>query len=279
MNKNHPFDRHFHLGNYDEFIEMVEKLPHEAWMSSHKKAAWNGTADWESAMTRAKEGWPQGIKALSNVEISDNIFDAVIPPEAYEKIFKNVMAGGAIDMESAIADVPEQFISETQDETKVTQGHKLLRFYINGVNNHTVKKDAFFYRGAIAYKLIEYLEVCGYSVEVTGLYPISNGQEAYCAYVTIKEFNDLIDPNKLCVSLCSVFMLRRFMFFFLENQDEEFRKKFGICEAGGYGQEYVPNKEELELENPEDALFFAACGMNDRIKILEDFQNMVSKTL
>ncbi len=211
---------------YPSWSEVVQRLYHEKpkWLlneaSQHSDAIeWSGTYTYQQAIDYLRDGWPQGLAKLREFQrkLPPDIFDCVMPISDYKLELRHSIAGGSIDMPLHITGAsPEVFVSEQLPmDTDIKRGNRLATIYMQTFNSCFTNEDAFFWRGAYVFALVEHLEQCGYSVEFWLVNHGSDGSPAgdeQRIYVRAKEFGELLDTNKLAVTTASSFMLRRFMF-------------------------------------------------------------------
>jgi len=239
--KDNPYHKtYFHRYNkWSEFVDALNNAkknhnPNASDSSQSDERAssipWSGTHTFEEALKHLNEGWQWGLDRIKDIRttIPPDLFDCIMPIVDYKPEMQHKIAGGTLDVGQFITGAtPENFITEViphdATENPKQQGKKLITIYIQLYNSCHCDWDAFLYRGSYAFAMIEHLENCGYSVELWSVFynRISrHGEEHQRIYVKTKEFGELFDANKLAVTLCSPFFLRRFIFALQETYDD-----------------------------------------------------------
>jgi len=220
---------------------------------------WSGAHNWKEALNFLDKGWQEGldqIKRIQENQIPPDLFDCIMPIEDYKPHMKHQIAGGTLDVGQFVTGAsPENFVAEVVDHeaSEKVKGKKLITIYIQSFNSCCMGYDAFMYRGAYTYSMIEHLENCGYSVELwtvhycmAGRY--SNTPQTQKIYIKVKEFGELFDTNKLAISLCSPFYMRRFIFALQESFEDIGEVNAAVQNA--YCYPATGNVEDVAL--PED---------------------------
>jgi len=270
--------------SWDEFRSVLDNEPKlekdnsdlNVWSSKETTETddWYGTKSWLEAMFILDAGgW--GIPKLERTKIDDKITDSIAPLEDYLTEYVPTVAGGTINIEAAIADSsPEHFMEEEETETVMTKGKRLLTIYVNCWNHCGIPEDCYFHRGALIYKAIDHLETLGYGCEVIATFPCRSGQEAHVTYVKVKDFQEMMDIDKLCITMCATFMMRRFLFHLQELEPLDIRKKFGYFASGGYGTQIrmgTLSDEDIAIQQDSSELIFwyDVSGL-ERVKDIEE---------
>src|SRR5882672_4570468 len=166
----HRFD------TWSEFMEAVTNgkrnplAANKSQESNHSR--WSGTTTFQEALDHLYNGWTEGLQCIRALqrELPTDLFDCVMPVKDYKPELQHKIAGGIIDVPTVLTGAtPENFIQEVtplESSANVVSGRKLITLYYNISNNSGMMEDAFFYRGAYTFLLVEHLENCGYSVEV-----------------------------------------------------------------------------------------------------------------
>jgi len=288
QNKVHRYD------TWAEFMEIVKHgTPNERAttpLSSRKDEwaqtkPWSGAHDFNEALRWLEKGWDDGIKRLRNFQrgIPPDLYDCIMPVKDYKPELRHDIAGGAVDVPAHLTGAtPETFVTEKapiEEGNQITTGRRLQSIYMNIANSSFTDEDAFFYRGAYTFSMIEHMENCGYSAElwvVNNVAPVYGGWRQRI-YVKVKEFGELFDTNKLAIALCSNFMLRRFMFSIQEQGDDE--EITGI-QHQSYGLPIGDDKVE-DIALPEDMdlnpIWVATVNQHDPARMLEEFRGILNK--
>tara|TARA_R100000008_G_scaffold25041_2_gene13507 strand:- start:5580 stop:6464 length:885 start_codon:yes stop_codon:yes gene_type:complete len=275
--------------SWEEFRAALDKDPKPSETkslrdyASHKDVdddEWYGTKSWTEAMFLLDAGgW--GLTRLERTKVDDKILDSVAPLEDYLTDYVPTVAGGVVNIEAATTDAsPEHFLEEEETETIITQGKRLLTVYVNCWNHNGIPEDCYFHRGALIYKTIDRLESLGYGCEVIATFPCRSGDTAHVVYVKVKDFQEMLDADKLCIAMCSTFMMRRFLFHLQELEPEHIRKRYGYYEAGGYGTQIPMGglKDDdvmIQQDSSELVFWYDVSGLTKTLDIEKAFKSLV----
>ena len=188
-----------------------------------------------------------------------------------------------INIEAATTDAsPEHFLEEEESDTVITQGKRLLTIYVNCWNHNGIPEECYFHRGALIYKAVDHLETMGYSCEVIATFPCSGSGGVHITYVKLKDFQEMIDADRLCIAMCATFMMRRFLFHLQELESEEIRLQYGYYAAGGYGTqirmgEIKDSDVTIQEDSAELVFWYDVSGLTDTDEIDEAFKTLVTK--
>jgi len=292
-NTNNKIHRHDSWSEFMEVVKHGKPNPICSELSSRRDEwaqtkPWSGAHDFNEALRWLEKGWEEGITRLKNFQrgIPPELFDCVMPIKDYKPELRHDVAGGAVDIAAHLTGAtPETFVTEKapiEDGAQITTGRKLQSVYFNISNSCFTDENAFFYRGAYTFAMIEHMENCGYSVE---LWIINNVSDMYNPgeglrqriYVKAKEFGELFDTNKLAIALCSNFMLRRFMFSIQEQGDDEEIKRI---QREAYGTPQGEDKVE-DVALPEDMdlnpIWIGVVNQSDPATMLEVFRKILDR--
>lgn len=276
------------LHRYDTWHEFVTTLQTCQPTKGANKASrrtndptWHGTRTYEEALEYLRTGWHYGLDKMRSIQRNtpSNLFDAIMPVEEYKEQLQHTIAGGTIDVASHITGAtPEVFLAEktpTEETREIVHGRKLVTVYFNISNSSFTIEDAFFYRGAYCYSMIEHLENCGFSVELWTVEYVSNYGDVQRIYVKVKEFGELFDINKLNIALCSPFMLRRFMFALQESYPQKEEIDFTIM---AYGSPLAGTLGELTLSEDVDTkpLLVNLVNVTTQEQALKKFKEVIN---
>lgn len=242
---------------------------------------WSGCHSFDEALEWLKDGWQDGLDRLKMFQkgIPPDLFDCVMPVKEFKPELQHLVAGGSVDIAAHLTGAtPNVFLGEVipiEQGQQVVKGRKLQTVYVNIGNLSTYTSASYFARGAYTYALIDHMENCGYSCEVWCVQASlcrDNHDLASFIYVKVKEFGELMDPNKTAIALCSAFMMRRFIFSIKEQGDDEMIREI-VCK--GYGRSFSPSLESVTL--PEDKaihpLYIDIVNEEDPSVILSKFRH------
>ena len=283
--------KHKTIYSWEEFRSALDKDPKPSdnkylqSYASHKDTDtddWYGTKSWtEAVFLLDAGGW--GLNRLEKTEVDDSILEAVAPLEEYLTEYKPTIAGGVVNIEAAVTDSsPEHFLEEEETDTVIAAGKKLLTVYVNCWNHNGIPEECYFHRGALIYKAIDRLESLGYGCEVIAVFPCRGKGEAHATYVKVKEFQEMLDADRLCISMCATFMMRRFLFHLQELESEEVRLQYGYHADGGYGTQIAMGTlkdDDIMIQNDSSELVFwyDVSGLTRTEEIEKAFKKLVKK--
>ena len=277
--------------SWDEFRSALDKDPTRSEQkklntyASHKGVeddSWYGTQSWtEAVFLLDAGGW--GLDRLDKTKVDDAVVEAIAPLEEYLTDYTPAIAGGMLNIEAATTDAsPEHFLEEEESDTVITQGKRLLTIYVNCWNHNGIPEECYFHRGALIYKAVDHLETIGYSCEVIAAFPCSGGGDIHITYVKIKDFQEMIDADRLCITMCATFMMRRFLFHLQELEPEEMRQQFGYYDAGGYGTQISMGRVTdadvtIQEDQAELVFWYDVSGITDTDSIDRAFNTLVTE--
>lgn len=228
--------------NLESFYDFASVKGLEDYSSHDSNSAFRGTKDFPEAIKFAREGWPEGLKGLEYYE--DIAYRDYAIREAQNIWDVNLNVTGAyVDIGSYLEGVPEcmcDFVSKDIN--------KFADVVINPSCSAWVKKETIFDRGREILKLVDVLEKNHIKtrvscIDIFCMKDINYG-DRYIEKVLIKDYNEILDQNRIVFPLCNVGYTRRFAFAGLESE-EDIREDFG-CPYAGYG--YPGNIENLPDE-------------------------------
>jgi len=283
---------HKTIYSWDEFRSALDKGPARSKRKeilndyfSHKNAkddSWHGTQSWTEAIFLLDAGgW--GLDRLEKTEVDEAIVEAIAPLEEYLTDYVPAIAGGMINIEAATTDAsPEHFLEEEESDTVITQGKRLLTIYVNCWNHNGIPEKCYFHRGALIYKAVDHLETMGYSCEVIAAFPCSGGGDIHITYVKVKDFQEMIDADRLCIAMCATFMMRRFLFHLQELEPEEIRLQYGYYASGGYGSqismgEVTDSDITIQKDQAELVFWYDVSGLTNTDTIDKAFKTLITE--
>ena len=282
---------HKTIYSWEEFRSALDKDPKRSDIkklrsyASHRDADtddWYGTKSWtEAVFLLDAGGW--GLNRMEKTEVDDSVVEAVAPLEEYLTEYIPTIAGGIVNIEAAVTDAsPEHFLEEEETDTVIAAGKRLLTVYVNCWNHNGIPEDCYFHRGALIYKAIDRLEALGYGCEVIAVFPCAGKGEAHITYVKIKEFQEMIDADRLCISMCATFMMRRFLFHLQELEPDKVRLQYGYHADGGYGTQIRMGtlKDDdvmIQKDSSELVFWYDVSGLTRTGEIEKAFGELIKK--
>jgi len=282
---------HKTIYSWEEFRSALDKDPKRSDIkklrsyASHKDVDnddWYGTKSWtEAVFLLDAGGW--GLNRLEKTELDDTIMESIAPLEQYLTEYVPTIAGGIVNIEAATTDAsPEHFLEEEETDTIIAAGKRLLTIYVNCWNHNGIPEECYFHRGALIYKAVDRLESLGYGCEVIAVFPCRGSGEAHATYVKIKDFQEMIDADRLCISMCATFMMRRFLFHLQELESDKVRLQYGYYEAGGYGTQILmgtldDSEVMIQQDSSELVFWYDVSGLTTVESIEKSFKKLVKR--
>lgn len=280
-----------HNYSWTEFLELVTKGKRPSCRNPSSlridSGTWAGTSSMQEALDHLTKGWSGGIDQLRKLQedIPADLFDGIMPPKEFKPEMTHTIAGGTLDVAAHLSGAtPEVFIAEqvlADSDATIVKGRKLQTIYVNIGNTAGYSVEAFMHRGCYIYSLVEHMENCGYSTEVWAISSnIGAGACEQFIRVKVKEFGELLDPNKLVCSLCSAFMFRRFIFAIMEMQSAEEVRHLG-ADGSSYGRTFSPTIEQacINKEDQLDSLLVNVVNTEDPQQIGDAVKKILSDHL
>ena len=130
------------------------------------------------------------------------------------------------------------------------------------------------------YKAVDHLETMGYSCEVIATFPCSGSGGVHITYVKLKDFQEMIDADRLCIAMCATFMMRRFLFHLQELESEEIRIQYGYYASGGYGTqinmgEIKDSDVTIQEDQAELVFWYDVSGLTNTKMIEKTFRKLI----
>ena len=282
---------HKTIYSWEEFRSALDKDPKRSDIKKLRKYSshsdvdtddWYGTKSWtEAVFLLDAGGW--GLNRLEKIELDDSIMESIAPLEQYLTEYVPTIAGGIVNIEAATTDAsPEHFLEEEETDTVIAAGKRLLTIYVNCWNHNGIPEECYFHRGALIYKAVDRLESLGYGCEVIAVFPCRGSGEAHATYVKIKDFQEMIDADRLCISMCATFMMRRFLFHLQELESDKVRLQYGYYEAGGYGTQILmgtlaDSEVMIQQDSSELVFWYDVSGLTTVESIEKSFKKLVKR--
>tara|TARA_R110000824_G_scaffold75947_7_gene192592 strand:- start:339 stop:1268 length:930 start_codon:yes stop_codon:yes gene_type:complete len=187
---------------------------------------WSGTKTYDDCKELAERGWADGLEYVEEVrKRMANIISSKI--KAYHPRYAE--AGDEIDIGAYLDGDPEHWIEFHEVETDGTGG-KIVRVLVNVAVSCGVDKDIFIHRGAAVVGLIEQLQQCGYSVEMTlvSTTHTSDSEKIHQYEVPVKRSDEHLDGDRAAFMIIHPSILRRLIFAAKEQEETD-------DYMGGYG--------------------------------------------
>lgn len=235
----------YHLDEFKTwgvFIAHCQTAPSHIRMSDRKSRGgdgdrnrWSG-GSWDTACRLAREGWPEGLAEASDLtqRITEKITSTM---ERFDPYYD--LEPGALDVARYLDSEPECWL---RMESVLTRGPGLrhVTIVVNMTISAGIKTETITRRGAALASLVECLEYAGHRAKVQICEAIGDSLDAsrakwYAeAIVTVKEFDEALDLDRVAFALAHPSVQRRFFFAWNETLPAEFCGPLGIPHDG-YG--------------------------------------------
>lgn len=215
--------------DYGEFLEFCNTQPDlvdyyvERKDDRHSRRkegedAWAGTSTYDECVDLAEKGWAKGLEYVEEVRKRMNkIISSKI--KAYHPRYAE--AGDEIDIGAYLDGDPEHWI-EFHEVEEEGMGGKIVRVLVNVAVSCSVEKDVFIHRGAAVVGLIEQLQQCGFSVELTLLSTTESDSGSIQQYeIPVKRSDEHLDGDRAAFMIIHPSILRRLVFSAKEQEETD----------------------------------------------------------
>lgn len=268
---------HEHFKNINHLLSTLQSRPNcnamrGKWSSQETgDASWFGTQTWNEAISLFKNGYTEILPDVKK-EMHNNakVYHqySVLP----KTLPRNKPVGYIPNVPNAIMNLPDSMIYAE----RTPQKRKTLSLVYN-IGGNAFEKEEFFIKAGIAVcTALNIVEAKGIQTRLSvGFMPAKNNDEAICPTLTIKDFGQKFDLQKICFPLAHPSMFRRIGFKYLETCPDITDKGWSC----GYGSSIKKIddslKKNLGIDN--NNVFLLNChwvrdNNYDVIKILEYFK-------
>lgn len=267
---------HEHFKNINHLLSALQLRPNcEAMQGKQSSqeigdADWNGTNNWNEAISLFRNGYTEILPEVRRgMQKNAKVYHkyAALP----KALPKNRPVGYIPNVPNSIMNLPDSMIYVEQTPQK----RKTLSLIYNIGGSAFEDKEFFIKAGIAVCTALNIVEAKGIQTQLlVGFMPAEASKECVCPTITIKDFGQKFDLQKICFPLAHPSMFRRIGFKYLETCPEVTDKSF----RSGYGHpltniDYM--KEELHVNDT--STFLLNCHWirdndYDVIKILEYFK-------
>lgn len=194
------------------------------------RQGWSGGHSWEQCLRMAREGWPEGLKLVEAITAKFEHITAsklMRPQVAYD------VAGDCVDVGRYVTGEPENMM--IWEEAEIENAGKIVRIEANLSASSGISAAQMAIRGAAVCALVDALEQCGKSVELTLCFATKGGRRRMEFYVPVKQAGEPLEMDRLAFMMAHAGMFRRIGFACLENAPEQWRQAIGVEVSGDYG--------------------------------------------
>ena len=201
--------------SYAKFLDYVEHTP-PTWAtnascdSSPSRAEWFGTETFESALTIARNGWPEGREFLTTVEretvaLPNNM--TITRASSFD------IVGAYPEIGLALSGDPEHMVTIEP----IPAPSPILRIGIAGFRTSFVPARTIMQCGGILVSYINALELAGWRCELTtNLDVAENNDKSFHGEVILKQACDTPDQDRILFAIANPSMYRRLFFRVME---------------------------------------------------------------
>lgn len=224
-----------HSKNFGDFLDFCKNQPDlVTYFESRKDSRssrniedgdpWSGTKTYEDMQSLAEEGWPDGLKHVEEVRKKMSRIVASKIKAFHPRLAD---AGDEIDIGAFVEGDPEHWIEFHEVDTD-GPGGKIVRVLVNVAVSCSVDKKYFIHRGAAVVGLMEALQNCGFSVELTLLSTTQHGNHIHQYEIPVKRSDEHLDGDRCSFMVIHPSILRRLVFAAKEQEETD-------DYTGGYG--------------------------------------------
>lgn len=211
-----------------------------------------GTADFQSAVNLARDGWTAGVEMLSGAV---NVLDAEFAGDMRRRRIVYGMAGKRVNVGRYLSGRPDCF-QHFQWRRDNTPG-RIVDIVVNAAFSCRNKAPEINRRGAAIVLLIQCLESAGYTVNLTATIALAGAGPKrgrgrgrrraitpgtwnrlgarYIVDVPLKSGGDYAELDRIAFVLAHPGFLRRIGFGVMERESTEIREHYQFTPGGGYG--------------------------------------------
>lgn len=209
--------------NWGEFLGHVARpIPRHCSTrdSETQPYSFNKTSSYRDALDLAQNGWPEGIAQIK--ELSAQIFDLISHKIIRYDPYHDV-EGAMIDIARYIDGEPECWIAFEENKTQAPASSDLITLVFNASASAGVRTEVMERKGAAITALTECLEFAGKRVKVVFVGCTSRHSKSGEFFVTIKEFDQPLDMDRLAFALIHPSMFRRLTLRCIELMPEAYQ--------------------------------------------------------
>jgi hypothetical protein len=208
---------------------------------------WHGTYSFEDTLGLISNGWPEGRAIVGRyTQEYGKIWQKFFPSQDYGNHFQPSTQGAIPLVDQVIIGNPENMLEFFPDESlsdKFT-GNKLQRMLVSCIVHCGISIETILQRGALIAALINSMELAGFNIELNLSWKTTSGGMTMLPSLTLKNFQDRLDTDKLAFCLAHSSMLRRVIFAVNELAPKDFAKEWT---TSAYGT--PTNLDEKQITN------------------------------
>lgn len=217
--------------------------------SSHTKGeeGFYGTDTFDEAVKLARYGWEEGLKDLDYYEdMADKAYASKVNDNMWDVELSTT--GSYVDVGTYLQGIPECMCDFVSKRTNT-----FADIIVNPTISCKVSKKTIMIRGREIMKLIDVLEKRHIKTRVVVMSVVCsrlmNTGDRWVVKVVAKDYNEMLDQNRLIFVLAHSSYPRRMMFV-VQEKEKDIRGIFG-CPSGGYGHPGNISKLPDEIWKPQ----------------------------
>ena len=185
----------------------------------------------EAALELAIKGWPEGAKQARTISISaaENLQRTAAPRREWHRA---VYGGGGLLVNSYLQGQPDCYLHKIKERS-----NNFIRLVLNVGAVGAVSSEILVRRGVTAAAVCEYLELNCYRVKIQFAYRNASGDYDAEWLVTLKNFNESLDLDRIAFFLGHPSCLRRLIFSHEETFSAPWRRALNIGNNYGRGSD------------------------------------------
>lgn len=190
----------FGYSSLAEVVKTIQRMPQSiinddtddrngAWQDG--MSTWFGSADMNSALKFARDGWPEGV------ELADHILKKLTGRNAIERRRRYNVAGGSVNVGRLLAGDPLHMVDRPKQP-----GKKVITFFAESSMSSSIETENAIIRAAIVGAMVDILEMNGFSCEVISVMLADHySRPAYQITTALKEAGEPLNLNDLIFAL------------------------------------------------------------------------------
>lgn len=255
MNKTIDGENSFYEFSFSEFMEIQEIDYSKKNISSYQSqlfgnTSFYGTENFSESMQLLKNGQKE-----NPLEIGDFLKEINFNRESESMILS--YEGFSVDVSEYATGNPECMIFLSESESQ----EKNITINYNCSYNANIEKKTIENYGKMILSIIEIYESQNFNIRLVAIdRTIDSNKKIHNVKITIKDFSESVDRDRISYCLVNPSFLRRNLFKMYEHiLDEQYRKDFFDCYGNAMNDLYIENKNDIYIDSPyknSDKLFF-----------------------
>jgi hypothetical protein len=195
------------------------------WQDKH---SWTKSRDYSHAREFATLGWKDGAEMARKVSERVRASLDNLVPQRIKHFRRQVYGGGTLLVSNYLRGEPDCYLHMKREKAK-----KFVRVVVNVAASAGIDANVLVRRGVVLAGIIDALELHNYRVKVDLALGLRGNKLHHETYVSLKDFSESLELDRLVFWLAHPASLRRFWFSFAETLTSRERRDIGV--PGGYG--------------------------------------------